>query len=190
MAKAPAKPETASTEAAPKKSRKILLVIIILVLILLIAIIGALVLVLTIKKKDQGSETAAASDQPPAAAQVHTGPVDLTKPPTFITLDPFTVNLRPDEGNHYLQAIVVMRISDAKTAENLKGFMPEIRHRINMLLSSKLPSEVSQPEGREELAHEIVDQVNETLGFPPPRDRHALVTGPIQAVLFNSFIVQ
>ena len=191
MAKAPAKPDTtasATEQAAPKKSRKMLLIVLILLLIFLIILVGAVVLLLMLKNKDH-TETSSA-EAPAAVQQAYTAPVDLSKPPTFITLDPFTVNLRPDEGNHYLQAIIVMRVADAKTAENLKGFMPEIRHRINILLSSKLPSELADPEGREELAHTIVDQVNETLGFPPPRDKHALASGPIQAVLFNSFIVQ
>ncbi|HAF56163.1 MAG TPA: flagellar basal body protein FliL, partial [Thauera sp.] len=64
----------------------------------------------------------------PAAAQVQTpGTVDLTKPPTFVPLDAFTVNLRRDEGDHYLQVVAVLRVADATMDATLKAFMPEIR---------------------------------------------------------------
>ncbi len=102
------------------------------------------------------------------------------------------MNLRRDEGDHYLQAVIVLRVSDPKLGESLKGFMPEIRHRINLLLSSKLPSELSTTEGREYLAASIVDEANTALGFPVQTDARGRTAsnGPIQAVLFNSFIIQ
>lgn len=190
MAKAPAKPE-AATEAPPApKSGKLLLIILILLVIVLILVAAAVGLVVLMKSKGGGDSHAEAAAAPaPVPTPIA---VDLSKPPSFVTLEPFTVNLQRDEGDHYLQAVVVLRVADAKTAESLKAFMPEIRHRINLLLSSKLPSELSSIDGRENLAIEIVDQSNDALGFPPPREpnRRAPPTGPIQAVLFNSFIIQ
>ena len=61
-----------------------------------------------------------------------------------------------------------------------------------LLLSSKLPSELATPKGREELAMDIRDTINEVLGYPPrPRDMQQLgPSGPVQAVLFRSFIIQ
>ncbi|QDF98147.1 flagellar basal body protein FliL [Azoarcus sp. DD4] len=191
MAKAPAKPEAAAEPAAPRKSGKLLLIILILLVLVLIVVAAAVGVVVMMKSKGgndaHGSEAAHAPAPPPPPAAV-----DLSKPPSFVTLEPFTVNLQRDEGDHYLQAVIVLRVADAKTAESLKGFMPEIRHRVNLLLSSKLPSELSSIDGRETLAIEIVDQSNDALGFPPPREasRRAAPTGPIQAVLFNSFIIQ
>lgn len=191
MAKAPTKPE-AGEEAAPKKKGKLLIIVVIVLLVVLIIVAGGVGALLLLKNKDKGSEEAAgaavvAPPSPPAAPVV-----DLSKPPTFVPLDPFTVNLRRDEGDHYLQAVIVLRVSDPKIGEGLKGFMPEIRHRINLLLSSKLPSELSTTEGREYLAASIVDETNAALGFPVQTDARGRTTstGPIQAVLFNSFIIQ
>lgn len=196
MAKAPAKPEpVVEAPAAPKKSNKLLLIVVILLLVLLIAVVGLGALIVLAKNKGSGADAhanAAPAAAPAASAAPVAAPVDLTKPPAFVTLEPFTVNLRPDEGDRYLQAVIVLRVADTKTADSLKGFMPEIRHRVNLLLSSKLPSELATMEGREVLAIEVLDESNDALGFPPPREanRRAPPSGPIQAVLFNSFIIQ
>ncbi|WP_068636388.1 flagellar basal body-associated FliL family protein [Thauera butanivorans] len=190
MAKAPTKPE-AGGEAAPKGKSKLLIIIVIVLLVLLIIVAGGIGALLLLKNKgssdDGASAPAAAAAQPPAPP-----PVDLSKPPTFVPLDPFTVNLRRDEGDHYLQAVIVLRVADAKTGDALKGYMPEIRHRINLLLSSRLPSELFTTEGRELLATSIVDEANAALGFPVQTDARGRTTstGPVQAVLFNSFIIQ
>lgn len=185
MAKAPAKTEE-NAEVAPKKKGKLLLIAVIVLVALLIIVAGGLGALLLLKNKDKGDTEVAH-----APAAVAPG-VDLSKPPTFLPLDAFTVNLRPDEGDHYLQVAAVLRVTDATVGEGLKAFMPEIRHRINLLLSSKLPSELSTTAGREELAVGIRDQVNQALGFAPAATTvsGALTNGPVQAVLFNSFIIQ
>ena len=187
MAKAPAKPEAPAPapapegEAPPKKGKK-MLIIIISVLVLLIIVAGAIGAIVLMKK----GGSAEVEEVAPSTA------VDLSKPPIFAALDTFTVNLRSEEGERYLQAVIALRVADQKTADALKGFMPEIRHRINLLLSSKLPSEVQTIEGREALAMEILDSINESLGFPPlpPGAPAPVELPPIQAVLFNSFIIQ
>jgi flagellar protein FliL len=190
MAKAPVKPEAAG-EAAPKKKGKLLIIIVIVLLVLLIVVaggVGALVLL----KKDKGGGDDHAKPSEAAAEHLPPSTIDLSKPPTFVPLDPFTVNLLRDEGDHYLQAVVVLRVADPKMADSLKAFMPEVRHRINLMLSSKLPSELSSTAGREELAEGIANQVNEALGFPVTTDSRGRTksNGPVQAVLFNSFIIQ
>ncbi|MHB1375300.1 MAG: flagellar basal body-associated FliL family protein [Thauera sp.] len=191
MAKAPAKAEEG--DDVPKKKGKLGLIIVIVLLVVLILIavgVGALVLLKGGKDKTPEEQAAAAA---PAATQVQTpGTVDLAKPPTFIPLDAFTVNLRRDEGDHYLQVVAVLRVADATMDPTLKAFMPEIRHRINLLLSSKPPSEIATIEGRQALALSITEQTNEALGFKPVRDAagNPVPNGPVQAVLFTSFIIQ
>ena len=182
MAKAPAKAEEG--DDVPKKKGKLGLIIVIVLLVVLILIavgVGALLLLKGGKDKD-----------PEEHAQQTAGTVDLTKPPTFIPLDAFTVNLRRDEGDHYLQVVAVLRLADATMDPTLKAFMPEIRHRINLLLSSKLPSEIATIEGRQALALTITEQINEALGFKPMRDAagQPVPNGPVQSVLFTSFIIQ
>lgn len=185
MAKAPAKPETEEGDApAPKRGKKLVIVLIVLVLLLLVAV-GATAFLLLSKKSDDKHEEEHA-DEPPKIT------VDRSKPPTFIPLDAFTVNLQPGEGDHYLQAVIQLKVTEPAIAEDLKVFMPEIRHRINLLLSSKLPSEVATVEGREALSLAITESINEALGFKPVRDAAGkpVPNGPVQAVLFTSFIIQ
>ena len=191
MAKAPAKTEEG--EDVPRKKGKLGLILII-GLVVVVLVLGALVGLLLLKGgKDKGHDEPGerAAQHQPQQLQT-TGTVDLTKPPTFIPLDAFTVNLRRDEGDHYLQVVAVLKVADATMDPTLKAFMPEIRHRINLLLSSKLPSEVATVEGRESLALSITEHINEALGFKPVRDAAGkpVPNGPVQAVLFTSFIIQ
>jgi flagellar FliL protein len=183
-AKAPAKPETPA--AAPRRSGKLLLIILLIaVLIFTLAVMGVVALLLLKKGGNSGGHDAAPESAAPVPAVTM---VDLNKPPVFAVLDPFTVNLSGKDGDEgrYLQTVIALRVADQRTADAFKGWMPEIRHRINMLLSSKLPSEVQDAQGRETLAGEIQAQLNTLLGAPPSSG----AAGPVQAVLFNSFIIQ
>lgn len=187
MAKAPNPPPAADAPAAPapKRSKKLLVIIGALVLVLVLIVAGVVGLLMLKKGKSEGQDEA--ENQPATPL------VDLSKPPTFVTLDPFVVNLAPAEGDRYLQVVLALRVTDAKVGDSLKGFMPQIRHEINLLLSSKLPSELSTPEGRETLASEILARINGVLGAPAPVKGQAAPgtpPGPIEAVLFNSFIIQ
>lgn len=118
--------------------------------------------------------------------------IDLEAPPAFVNLESFTVNLREDEGRRYVQLVMSLRFARAEDTKAVAVVMPEIRHRINLLLSSKLPSEVATVEGREALSLAITESINEALGFKPVRDAAGkpVPNGPVQAVLFTSFIIQ
>jgi flagellar FliL protein len=121
--------------------------------------------------------------------------IDINKPPIFVQLEPFTVNLRAseDEEKHYLQADIALRVIDAKTADSLKGWMPEIRNRINLILTSKSLQDIQDDKGQEKLQGEILLGLNAMFGIPPPPPEVPQAQGPygpIQGVLFNSFIVQ
>lgn len=188
MAKAPTPPPAAAEPPAPAPKRSKKLLILLIAAVVVVALVAAVVVGLLLMKKSQSADVDADADEAPAVAAV-----DLNKPPTFVPMDPFVVNLAPAEGERYLQVVMALRVTDAKTGENLRAFMPEIRHQINLLLSSKLPSELSTMEGREALADEIVHRTNKVLGTPPAKAGDGKVTppaGPIQAVLFNSFIIQ
>lgn len=185
MAKAPSPPPAAEPPpAAARKGGKKLLIVL-LAAIVLVLLVAALLIGVLLMKKGTGDE--ADIDGERTASSV----VDLSRPPTFVPLEPFVVNLAPAEGDRYLQAVLALRVSDAKTAEHLKGFMPMIRDEINKVLSSKLPSELATLEGREELAAELARRVNAVLGGTNARNgERRSGSGPVQAVLFNSFIVQ
>ncbi|MDR3213186.1 MAG: flagellar basal body-associated FliL family protein [Azoarcus sp.] len=191
-AKPPAKQEAAPAPApAPAKRGKLLLIVVLVAVLALLLSVLVVVALLLMKKSNSGHETAAQS--PAVQEVVIPSAVDLSKPPVFAPLDPFTVNLQNEDQDdgHYLQAVIALRVTDPHTADALKGWMPEIRHRIIMLMSAKRPTDIQNTQGREALASEIQVQLNTMLGVPPPpQGTQALVTGPIQGVLFNSFIIQ
>ncbi|GHT99394.1 hypothetical protein FACS1894154_06420 [Betaproteobacteria bacterium] len=207
-AKPPAKQEAAPAAAVeappPKRSSKLLLIIVLVVLLLLLVTvlgIGGLLLL----KKSGGGGGHSSDDSPPAHVEASAPApavggipptmVDLARPPIYAPLGVFTVNLRTenDDDDRYLQAEISLRVPDQKTADALKGFMPEILHSINITMSAKLPAEVQTVKGRETLAGEIQVQLNTLLGVPPPppgSQFQPLTQGPILAVLFTKFIVQ
>jgi len=146
--------------------------------------------------KKKGTEPTAAQAPPAVSVPLpFASSVDLSKPPIFVQLDPFTVNLRSGQGadTHYLQTNIALRVSDQKTAEALKGWMPEIRNRINMILTSKSVDEVQSNANHEKIQNEILKGLNAMFGVPPtpPEVPHVQgPLGPIKGVLFVSFIVQ
>jgi flagellar FliL protein len=201
-AQATGDPVSVPAPVPAKRSGKLLLIILliaVLILILMVVGIGALVLM---KKSSGSSSSSEVSTEsavspppiPPAPVSIITA-IDISKPPVFVPLDPFTVNLRvlEDEDKHYLQADISLRVSDIKTADSLKGWMPEIRNRVNLILISKSLNDVQADNGQEKLQGEILMGLNAMFGIPPPPPEvsHAQAPyGPIQGVLFNSFIVQ
>lgn len=203
MAKSPAKKEDApaaapaAAEAKPARSRRKLFVIIgAAVLVLAVAASGALLLL------KQRAATEAAAEEETVQAD-HEAPV-------FVNLEAFTANLRQEQGEQFLQAVVTLKLSDQSIAEPIKVYMPELRHRMLMLLSGKRASEISTPEGRESLAEELRVVANTVLypatgrkprpaapAVKPIGNAHAAPAAhrptpddPVQGVLFTSFIVQ
>ena len=182
-------PKTSETEAPPppvKSRKKLFLLIAILVLVLAVAGIGA---VLLLKKKNKAhSPEEATTEEVQDAANVP------KKPPVFLNLEPFTVNLQPENGEQFLQVVASLRVTDEKTGEQVKVFMPQIRHEILALLSSKKASEISSTEGREALAEEIKETTNEILGASPKKKKKKKAKSededPITGVFFTQFIVQ
>lgn len=165
MSKAPEK--TAETGDAPvAKSKKKLIIIIASVLLLLVAAGGG-ALVLTKKSK-------------PAVEEVATEPA---KPPVFISLDQFVVNLQSSDGDKYLQVHITLQATDEAEVTLLKANSSQIRSRLLMLLSSKEAEEILTPKGKEKLISEIKTQIN--LPFTPKGQPQK-----VSDVFFTSFIVQ
>jgi flagellar protein FliL len=105
------------------------------------------------------------------------------KPPVFIAMDPFTVNLQPEAGEQYLQVQFTLQVADEKQVELIKLYMPLVRSRLLLLLSSKKPSELSTPEGKKHLQDEIVATIKQPF---TPQSPPQGVTG----VFFTSFVIQ
>jgi flagellar FliL protein len=105
-----------------------------------------------------------------------------TKSPVFMTLEPFTVNLVEEGGDHYLQIGIVFQVDDSKVADDTKAYMPIVRDRILRLLSAKRPSDIASSDGKHKLIEEIVAAVR---GVVP-----AATGKGIQGALLSSFVIQ
>jgi flagellar protein FliL len=106
------------------------------------------------------------------------------KPPVFVTLDPFTVNLLPESGDHYLQVGVVYQVAEDKTVDALKLYMPVIRNRILLLLSGKKPSDLAQVDGKQKLVMELVIAARESLPGEAGSERG------IAGAFLSAFVIQ
>jgi flagellar basal body-associated protein FliL len=82
------------------------------------------------------------------------------KPPQFIKMDEFTVNLPGRGGEHYLQASMVLRTADSATEGRIKDFLPIVRDRVILVLSSRTMQELSTVEGKNAMAREIALVIN------------------------------
>jgi flagellar FliL protein len=105
------------------------------------------------------------------------------KPPVFVAMEPFTVNLQPEASEQYLQVQFTIQVADEKQVELIKLYMPLVRSRLLLLLSSKKPSELSTPEGKKKLQDEIVAAIKQPF---TPQSPPQGVTG----VFFTSFVIQ
>ncbi|RQO56429.1 flagellar basal body rod protein [Paucibacter sp. KBW04] len=193
----------AAAAEAPKGGGKKKLIIIIAAVLLLVLIGGGAALMLMKKKApadgEEGGEEAAHEAPAPAAHAPKPG-----TPPTFVPLDPFTVNLSDKEVDRFAQIGVTLEVGDAHTADQIKAYLPAIRSNILMLLSHKSSAELLTLEGKEKLAREIKRESVRPMGIelddededPPPegtkkkkkKKRH--VESPVSNVLFSTFIVQ
>lgn len=202
MAKAAATPDEAGANAPKKKGNRMLVIVIALLVVVILGGAAAFFMMGGSHAEDgeDGEEVVAEEDHEAAAKEAKKAKLKKKKdaeakglPPVFVELDPFTVNLQPETAvDQYLQVKATLRVDEQPAADNLKAYMPEIRHRVLMLLSGKKASELATTEGREQLAEDIKHAVNAIVG-EVPRNRKGEPEepiGPVESVLFTSFIVQ
>ncbi len=105
------------------------------------------------------------------------------KPPVFVSLETFTVNLKPEHGDQHLQTNLTLKMEDAAAADLIKLHMPEVRNRVLLLLSSKAASQIAAVDGKKKLASELLAEIKQP--FSENNPEHA-----VQSVLFTSFVIQ
>ena len=126
--------------------------------------------------------------------------------PTFLPMENMVVNLADPGGDRFAQIGITLEVSDAKTAEQIKQYLPSIRSGILMLTSQRTSEELLQREGKEKLAADILREVSRPLGYSvssakprrevqdddseEPAARRKVEKNPVQRVLFSSFIIQ
>lgn len=153
--------KAAETEEAPKKSKKNLFLILGALLLSAGSIGGAVYYVESNKQPGQ----------------------EAPKPPVFLALDMFTVNLQVEDIQQYLQVGMTLKVADEEQVDLIKLYMPQVRSRLLMLLSSKKASELMSNEGKQKLSAEIIAQLRKPFieGVPEAN---------VSDVFFTSFVVQ
>jgi len=198
MATAPA-----AEEAAPKGGgSKKLIIIVAAVLVLLLVGGGAAFMLLKKKPPAEDGEDGAEATEAPVKANAH---AKSDHPPTFVPLDPFTVNLADKDVDRFAQIGITLQVEDPKFADQIKAFMPAIRSNVLMVLAHKTAVELLTREGKEKLAKDIMREAVRPMGIELDEEDEAEagdapkkkkkkkahhVENPISKVLFSNFIVQ
>jgi flagellar FliL protein len=171
-----AKPEAEVAAVVPPKKSKKLLIMIAAALVLVLLVGGGGVLLFM---KARSAKTAENGEVASETVKVEKKESAV---PVYVALDAFTVNLI---GDQFLQLVISVEVEDLHVGDKLKTFTPKIRNNIMLLLSAKKAPDLLTKEGKESLANEIRDLMNDVLE-PGVKDAQ----GPIKEVLFTSFIIQ
>lgn len=186
----------ADASVAPVKTGKKKLIVLVSVLALLLASAGGGAFYFMKKRAAAQAEDSADADGK-AAKTVR---ADAKHAPTFVPLDPFTVNLADREAERYAQVGMTLELGNPKAGDLLKAYMPAIRNNILLVLSSKTAAQLIEHEGKMQLAAEVRAAALKPLGFvikpgvepasEPGHDQDDDDTPPIRAVHFSNFIIQ
>ena len=186
--------------AAPAKSKKMLVIIIGVVLAVLVIGGGAAAWFMASSRahadeEEEGGARSVRKEAPKVA-------------PTFLPMENMVVNLADPGGDRFAQIGITLELDDAKTAEQVKLYLPTIRSGILMLVSQRSSAELLQREGKEKLAADILREVSRPLGYSVPSERPRVARAeededaeerparrrternPVRRVLFSSFIIQ
>ncbi|WP_046115789.1 flagellar basal body-associated FliL family protein [Aquincola tertiaricarbonis] len=196
----------AATDAAPapKKGNKKLIIIIASVLLLVLGG-GAAAFFLLKKPHAEAEEGEEAAAPAPKAEKKVQHSLDPKNAPTFVPLDPFTVNLADRDAERYAQIGITLEVDDPKLPDALKAYMPAIRNNILLLLAQKTAAQLLDREGKEKLAEQIRREASRALGYEideeddeaadedkpkKKKKKRAQQVLPISAVHFSNFIIQ
>jgi flagellar FliL protein len=169
----------AADAAAKPKSKKLLIIIIAAVLVLLLAAGGAVLFLMMSGSGDDALDEASAPQATQPAARPRT-------PPEFMPLDPIVINLADPGVVRFAQVGITLQVADPATSSQVTAFLPTIRDGILRQVSRRTAQELLNPEGKDQLAADILELVRQETGLISTPQAQS----PIQAVLFASLIVQ
>lgn len=195
----------ADAAAPPPKGKKKLIVIVAVAALVLAGGGGAATVLL--KKKPADTEDGADEHGTSSAAAARHDPKAV---PTFVPLDPFTVNLADRDTERYAQIAITLEIADAHLTDQIKNFMPAIRNNILMAIADRTAAEMLGRDGKNKLAEAIRRETSRALGVEAGEDdgaeaedpadkadkgrkkkkKKAAAVLPVKAVHFSNFIVQ
>jgi len=96
-------------------------------------------------------------------------------------LEPIVVNLL-GPTRQYIQVEMVLKLAKPEIGERIKLYMPVIRHKMILLLSSKNVQQLGPSEGKQKLVQESKSAVNQALELTEKEG--------VTDVLFDSLIIQ
>ncbi len=196
MSAKPDATEDGGAAKAPPKNKKLLVIIIGAVVVLALGGGGAF---FYISKQRAAAEEG--EDAPVAKAADHGKP---KAPPAYLPLDNMVVNLADPGGERVAQVGITLEVSDAQAADKVKAYLPTIRSGILLLLSQRTAEELLKPEGKQQLAKDILRETSLPFGGGEEDHDEAAAAKkkkkakaksdhaefPVVGVLFSSFIVQ
>ncbi|AZY52446.1 flagellar basal body-associated FliL family protein [Bordetella avium] len=110
-------------------------------------------------------------------------PPAVVPPPIFIPLEPFTVTLNDADSERIMHVGITLRAGDDQTRQRIDRYMPEVRNRLLMVLSSQTPQSVQTVDGKQNMAKSLMAAINRP--FSPLPDGQNVTD-----VLFTAFVVQ
>jgi flagellar FliL protein len=104
-------------------------------------------------------------------------------PPIFAAIKPFTVTLKDGQAERLLHVAITVQLGNEASRTRIEKYMPEVRNRVLMVLSTQAPHEVQTHTGKVELAKVLTESLRKPFvaGSESPS---------ILGVLFTEFVVQ
>ncbi len=103
----------------------------------------------------------------------------------FFNLEKMIVNLAPPDIDRYVQISLAYETTDEVAQKNLKTYLPVIRSRVLLLLSTKTVEEIKTIEGKQVLLNQALNVARLTLPEQPNLEGKG-----IKDVHITSFVVQ
>ncbi|WP_313619972.1 flagellar basal body-associated protein FliL [Achromobacter sp.] len=125
----------------------------------------------------QGSQSTPTTFVAPSATPI------AVPAPIFVPIEAFTVTLQNADTERIMHVGLTLRVSDEQTRTRLEKYMPEVRSRILMVLSSQSPTGVQTLQGKNDMVAAIKQAVNRPFS-PIPDGQY------VTDVLFTAFVVQ
>jgi len=151
--------DAAPPAPAGRKKKLIVIGVGVLLVLLIAAAAGAWWLK---SRAAKAAELAEAGEDGPALMSAK---ADASRPPTFLPLDPFVVNLADKEADRYAQIGITLEVENGAFADQMKAYMPAVRNAILLIIAHKTSRELLDRSGKENLAEEIMREAVRPMGI-------------------------
>jgi len=152
--------DVAAPAPAGRKKKLVVIGALVLLVLLMAAAGGAWWLKARAAKAAELAE--AGEDGPSVTASAK---ADASRPPTFLALDPFVVNLADKEADRYAQIGITLEVENGAFADQMKAYMPAVRNAILLIIAHKTSRELLDRSGKENLAEEIMREAVRPMGI-------------------------